>query len=295
MPARAWALLRDAARGWWTDDVPRLGASLSYYTLFAIAPVLIIAIAVAGLAFGADAVRGHVVLQLDGLIGHVGAAAVQSLLQGASHRKASILATIIGAVTSLIAATGAFMELQSALNNIWRVKPDPGANVTAFVANRARAFGLVLAIGFLLLVSLAVSAGLDALGGWLGAHAIARPAFWHAVDLVISLLVITALFAILFKYLPDVQLRWRDVLTGSAVTAVLFTIGKEVIGLYLGQGSVATTYGAAASVVVLLLWVYYASQILLFGAEVVKFDTRRRLGHPPPPRHAHRVPGPATP
>jgi membrane protein len=291
---RAGRLLRDAAVGWWNDDVPRMGASLSYFTLFAIAPVLIIAIAVAGLAFGPDAVRGQVVQQLEGLLGHIGAEAVQSLLQGASHRRASIVATIIGGLTSLIAATGAFMELQSALNNIWRVKPDPGADVTAFVANRARAFGLVLAIGFLLLVSLAVSAGLDALGGWLGAHAIARPAFWHVVNIVISLAVVTLLFAMLFKYLPDVRLRWRDVLTGSAVTAVLFTIGKEVIGLYLGQGSVASTYGAAASVVVLLLWVYYASQILLFGAEVVKFDTCRRLGHAPPPRHAHRIPEPAA-
>jgi membrane protein len=281
---------KEAGIGWWNDDVPRLGASLAYFTLFAIAPILIVAIAVAGLVFGADAVRGNVVNELQALIGHSGAQAVQALVEGASHAGASILATVIGGVTSLIAATGAFMELQAALNGIWRVKPDPGANVSAFVKNRAKAFGLVLAIGFLLLVSLAVSAALTAAETWFPQRFPAAAALWQVADIAVSLGVVTVLFAMLFKFLPDIQIRWRDVLPGSAVTAVLFTIGKELIGLYLGRGSVASSYGAAGSVVVLLLWVYYASQIILFGAEWVRVETERRLGHPPPSRYAHLLP-----
>lgn len=282
-------LVRDAASGWWNDDVPRLGASLAYFTLFAIAPVLVIAIAVAGLLFGADAVRGNVVSQLDALIGHTGAQAVQALLRGVSHRRSSIIATVAGGATSLLAASAAFLELQSALNNIWKVKPDPHADISVFVANRARAFGLVLAVGFLLLVSLTVSAALAAVNTWLAGRFATPGFFWTAIEVVISLVVITILFAILFKFLPDVRLRWRDVAAGSLVTAVLFTVGKEIIGLYLGQSSVASTYGAAASVVVLLLWVYYAALILLFGAEFVKADTCRRIGAPPVRRMASRT------
>ena len=173
------------------------------------------------------------------------------------------MAAIVGGVTFVLAACGAFLELQAAFNAIWRVAPSPDGQLKEFLVARLRSFGLVVAIGFLLMVSLAVSAAMAALGGWLGGWAPGWPVLMQAINVCLSLAVTTALFALLFKFLPDVVLAWRDVLTGALVTAVLFAIGKEVIGLYLGQGSTASSYGAAGSVVVLLLWVYYSSQIVL--------------------------------
>ena len=271
-----------ALRAWWDDDAPRLGASLAYYTLFAIAPVLLVATAIAGMVFGAEAVRGEVVGQLDQLIGREGARAVQSLLEGANQRRSGIIATVVGSIAFVVAATGAFLELQAALNTIWRVKPDPGVNLRAFVFDRLRSFGLVVAIGFLLMVSLAVTAAFAALGGWLSGRSPSIPVVWTGVTLLVSLVVTTALFALLYRVLPDVHLRWRDVTTGAFVTAVLFTIGQQLIGLYLGQSSVASSYGAAGSVMILLLWVYYSCQILLFGAEFTRAHAlrHRRSGEP---------------
>jgi membrane protein len=266
---------------WWTDNVPRLGASLSYYTLFAIAPVLLVAIAIAGFVFGAEAVRGEIVGQLDELLGREGAQAVQALLAGATREQAGALATVVGSVTFVLAATGAFLELQAALNTIWRVKPRPDVNLRAFLTDRLRSFGLVVAVGFLLLVSLAVSAALAALGRWVGRTAPDLPVIWNAANLLVSLAVITALFALVYRILPDVHLRWRDVAIGAFVTALLFTLGKQGIGLYLGKSSTASSYGAAGSVVVLLLWVYYSSQIVLLGAEFTRLYAER---HGPRPR-----------
>ena len=271
-----------ALRAWWDDDALRLGASLAYYTLFAIAPVLIVATAIAGMVFGPEAVRGEIVGQLDNLVGPEGAGAVQSLLEGASQRRAGILATVVGTVTFVVAATGAFLELQGALNTIWRVKPNPGANVKAFVIDRLRSFGLVVAIGFLLLVSLAMTAALAALSGWLARTSPSIPAVWTTINVFVSVVVTTALFALLYRFLPDVQLRWRDVTTGAFVTALLFTVGQQLIGLYLGQSGVASTYGAAGSVMILLLWVYYSCQIVLLGAEFTRVFAQREGTKPIP-------------
>jgi membrane protein len=265
-----------ALRAWWDDDAPRLGASLAYYTLFAIAPILLVATAVAGLAFGAEAVRGEIVGQLDDLVGREGARAVQGLLEGASQRRTGVLATLVGTVTFLVAATGAFLELQSALNTIWRVKPRVGGHLHAFLLDRVRSFGLVVAVGFLLMVSLAVTAALAALNGWLAARAPAVPLRWNGVSIIVTLIVTTGLFGLLFRVLPDVQLRWRDVTTGAFVTAVLFTVGQQIIGLYLGQSTMTSSYGAAGSVMILLLWVYYSCQILLFGAEFTRAYAERQ-------------------
>ena len=265
-----------ALRAWWDDDVLRLGASLAYYTLFAIAPVLLVATAVAGMVFGAEAVRGEIVGQLDQLVGHEGALTVQGLLEGASQRRTGIVATIVGSLAFVVAATGAFLELQSALNTIWRVKPSPGVNFKPFVINRLRSFGLMVAIGFLLMVSLAVTAALAALSGWLAERSPSVPLVWSGVSVLVSLTVTTVLFALLYRVLPDVHLRWRDVTTGAFVTAVLFTIGQQFIGLYLGQSSVTSSYGAAGSVMILLLWVYYSCQILLLGAEFTREYARRQ-------------------
>ncbi len=261
---------RGAGRAWWDDDCARMGASLSYYTLFAIAPVLLVATAIAGSVFGPEAVRGEIVAQLDHLVGREGALAVQSLLEGASHRRAGVVATLIGGITFLIASTGAFLELQVAFNTIWRVKPRPTGHLYAFVMDRVRSFGLVVAIGFLLLVSLAVTAALAAVNAWLFNFSPSNALLWNIVNTLVSIVVTTGLFALLFRFLPDVRLRWRDVTTGAAGTAVLFTIGQQVIGLYLGQSTIASNYGAAGSMMILLLWVYYSCQILLFGAEFTR-------------------------
>lgn len=281
-------MFRAALKGWWDDNVPRLGASLAFYTLFAIAPVLLVAIAIAGAVFGGDAVRGQIVGQIDGLVGRTGARAIQSLLEGASRPKENLIATVVGGVTFILTSTGAFLELQAALNTIWRVKPKPGLDVKGFLIDRIRSFGLVISIGFLLTVSLAVSAALSALAGWLQRWAPGVPFLLGALDLLLSVAVITGLFAILYRFLPDVQLNWHDVTTGAFVTALLFTIGKQLIGLYLGQGSTASSFGAAGSVMVLLLWVYYASQVVLLGAEFTRVYTRREGSKPEPEPFAEK-------
>ncbi|MGE3342806.1 MAG: YihY/virulence factor BrkB family protein [Vicinamibacterales bacterium] len=279
-----------AARAWWDDDAPRLGASLAYYTLFAIAPILLVATAIAGAVFGEEAVRGEIVGQLDSLVGREGALAVQSLLEGASQRRAGAIATVIGAVTFLIAATGAFLELQVALNTIWRVKVKEGINLKTFLLDRLRSFGLVVAVGFLLLVSLAVTAAIAALNAWLTRLSPEIPVLWSAIGMLVSLVVTTGLFAMLFRFLPDVRLHWRDVTTGALVTAVLFAIGQQLIGLYLGQSSMASAYGAAGSMMVLLLWVYYSCQILLFGAEFTRIYAKSRGVRPRPESFAEKDP-----
>ncbi len=293
MSKRAPTMVRmfgSTARAWWDDDALRLGASLAYYTLFAIAPILLVATAIAGMVFGAEAVNGEIVGQLDRLIGREGARAVQSLLEGASQRRTGILATVVGSITFVVAATGAFLELQAALNTIWRVKVKPGVNFKAFLIDRVRSFGLVMAIGFLLMVSLAVTAALAALNGWLSQYAPDVPLVWSAVSMLVSFAVTTGLFALLFRFLPDVRLRWRDVMTGALTTAVLFTIGQLLIGLYLGQSSMASSYGAAGSVMILLLWVYYSCQIVLFGAEFTRVYAQRDGTKPAPETFAEKDP-----
>ena len=290
---RVWwfvKLFKRAVWAWWEDNALRLGASLSYYTLFAIAPVLLVAIAMAGLVFGPEAVRGEIVLQLRGLLGQDGAAAVQALLEGASQPRSGVLATVLGSITFAFAATGAFLELQTVLNTIWRVKPNPELNLAGFARDRLRSFGLVLGIGFLLLVSLAVSAALSAASAWLDRRAPGMPLLWQASNAVVSLAVVTALFAMLFRFLPDVKLEWRDVATGAVVTAVLFTIGKQAIGFYLGQSATASSYGAAGSVIVLLLWVYYSSQIVLLGAEFTRLYAETHGSRPRPESFAEPDP-----
>jgi membrane protein len=290
-PSLWLSFFRRAVWAWWDDNALRLGASLAYYTLFAIAPVLLVAIAIAGVVFGPEAVRGEIVGQLRGLLGRDGAEAVQAMLEGASRRQSGLLATVIGSITFLFAATGAFLELQTVLNTIWRVKPNPDLNVVAFIRDRVRSFGLVLAVGFLLLVSLAVSAALAAAGAWLDRRAPGVPLLWSTLNAGVSLAVVTALFALLYRVLPDVELEWRDVLTGACVTAVLVSLGKQVIGFYLGQSATASSYGAAGSVIVLLLWVYYSSQILLLGAEFTRVYSEAHGKRAQPESFAERDPG----
>ena len=295
MTGRAlWWVLKHAFIGWWNDNVPRLGASLAYYTLFALSPILVIAISIAGLVFGAEAVRGEIVGQIQGLVGRQGAEAVQAMLEGASKPSSSILATVLGGLTAFLGATGAFIELQTALNIIWRVQPRPGVQLKAFLLQRLISFGLVVAVGFIMLVSLLVNAALSALSHYLGNIFPTLTALWEAANLLVSLGVITLLFAMIYKVLPDVRLGWRDVWVGALVTAGFFTIGKQVIGLYLGTSTVASSYGAAGSVVILLIWVYYSAQIVLLGAEFTRYYVERFRGEPPPMKHAEKTEGPTA-
>lgn len=270
-----------AAKGWSSDNVPRLGASLAYYTLFSIAPVLIIVIAIAGLVFGAEAVRGEIVGQIKGFIGDDGAKVVQDLVRSAGLSGRSGLALVVGSVTFMLAATGVFLELQYALNTIFRVKQKVDSNISAFVKARLRSFGLVLSIGFVLLVSLGVSATLAAISRYFDNIGLGATVVWQAGNVAVSFGVITMLFALIYRFLPDVKLVWRDVWIGSMMTAALFTIGKQLLAMYLGRSSTTSSYGAAGSVIVLLLWVYYSAQIVLFGAELTRVYTERVHGSPP--------------
>jgi len=288
-----WIVLKRALAGWWNDNVPHLGAALSYYTLFSLAPILIVAIAIAGLVFGAEAVRGEVVGQIDALVGHEGAIAVQAMLEGAARPSSSVPATILGVVTFFVGATGAFLELQTALNAIWRVKPKASTSfLRTLMIDRLISFGLVVGVGFLLLTSLLVSAGLAALHTYMGETFPGGAGLWEAVNVMVSLAVISVLFAMVFKVLPDVELAWGDVWVGGLVTAGLFTIGKFMIGLYLGTSAFASSYGAAGSVIVLLVWVYYSAQIILLGAEFTREYVKEFGRKPPPSEFATQDPAP---
>jgi membrane protein len=269
------AVFKATMASWSEDRVPRLAAALAYYTLFSLAPLLIIVIAVASLVFGQQAAEGRIADQIQGLLGEEGAKAVQAMLQHAGEQKATgILATVIGVVTLVFGASGVFGELQDALNTIWRVKPRPGRGVFDMVRARFFSFAMVLGIVFLLLVSLVVSAALAALGKF-GSRMIPVSAL-HVLDIVVSVAVVTVLFAMIFKIMPDVRIAWRDVWVGALFTAVLFTVGKILIGLYLGRSSVGSAFGAAGSLVVVLVWLYYSAQILFLGAELTKAYAHRR-------------------
>ena len=264
-----WQLLRLTAQSWLNDYAPSMGAALAYYTLFSLAPLLLIVISVAGLIFGEDAARGEIAAQLSALMGDAGAKAVQDLLTSVDKPLEGTLATALGLLMLFIGATTVFGELQDALDRIWRVPAvhDPSSGWLALVRARLLSFGMILAIGFLLTVSLVASAVLGVMGNWL------QPVFgaWVALAAVVnaigSFLLIAAMFALIYKVMPRVQVQWRDVWTGAVFTATLFTFGKFLIGLYIGRSGVISGFGAAGSLVVVLLWVYYSAQIFLIGAE----------------------------
>lgn len=266
-----WYLLRETASAWWEDNVTRLAASLAYYTIFAIAPLLVIAIFIAGALFGQDAAHQQVYTQMRDFVGEPTARAVQEMIRNASKPDAGVVATIIGVVLLIYAATNVFASLQDSLNTIWEVKPDPNASWWLTIRNRLFSFAMVVVIGFLLLVSLVVSTTLSVLVHYVGGSSV----IWQWVNIVFFIPIAALLFAMIYKFLPDVVIRWSDVWIGAFVTATLFAIGKWLIGLYLGQSSVTSVYGAAGSLVVLLIWVYYSSLILFFGAEFTQVYARR--------------------
>jgi membrane protein len=284
------SLLRESASNWLEHKAPMHGAALAYYTVFSLAPLLVIAIAIAGFALGQEAARGEIFNQVRGLIGADAARSIQDAVQSASARPSTgIFAAAVGFAALLFGASGVFGQLQTSLNTIWSVEPRPGRGLKGIIQSRFLSFSFILVIGFLLLVSLLVSAAITFVAKWVGGMSPTVEFTAQVANIVVSLAVITALFALIFKFLPDVRISWHDVWTGAFLTALLFSVGKLVLGWYLGSSSVSSSYGAAGSLIVLLVWVYYSAQILFFGAEFTRAYANRCGSRIVPDRNAVAV------
>ena len=270
---KVWQALKASGLGFFTDGCLSRGAAIAYYTVFSLAPVLLIVVAIAGLVFGDDAARGAIRDQISGLMGPASADAIQGMIQNASNKNSGIIATVIGGVTLLVAASGVFLEMQTALNAIWKVEPPHGA-ITQLVRSRLQGLALVLIMGFLLLSSLVVSAALAAAGTWL-------PGLLplHLLNFATFFVIIAASLAAIYRVLPDTPIDWRDVGGGALVTAILFTLGKYLIGLYVARSSLISSFGAASTFAVVLVWIYYCCQIFLFGAELTYVFAQQRGSH----------------
>jgi membrane protein len=266
-PQTWWSLLKETFTKWSADRAPRLGAALSYYTVFSLAPLLVLIIAIAGLVFGKEAAQESMMAQIESLVGPQSAAAIQQMLEIAQKPSSGVFASGIAIGTLLLGASGVFAQLQDALNAVWGVEPKAGRGIWGAIKDRFFSFMAVLGTGFLLLVSLVLSAALAAIGKMFQGLLPGQEAVLHVANFAVSFGVITLLFAMMFKLLPDAKVAWRDVWIGAGLTSLLFTIGKFLIGMYLGKADVGSAYGAAGSLVILLVWVYYSSQILLYGAE----------------------------
>lgn len=271
-----FALLKATAQGWSDDSVSTLSGSLAYSTIFSIAPLLIIAIGIVGFVFGSQSSSGAIFSSIQGLLGPEASKAIQGMVEAAAKKPESgLVATIAGIVISLVGASSVFQQIQQSLNFIWKVRAKPRSGLSHFLKQRLLSFSMILVIAFLLLVSLVLSTGLSVVGNLMGDVLPGGMALWHIFNIVISFVIISGLFAAIFKILPDVKLAWHDVWVGAAVTSLLFTLGKTLIGIYLGHSSVASAYGAAGSFVVVLLWVYYSSAIMFFGAEFTRIYVTR--------------------
>ncbi len=265
------SLIQATFSAWIDDHASSMGAALAYYTVFSIAPLLLIVISIAGLIFGVEVARGEIIAQLQGLMGKTGAMVVQGLLESVSKPTESVTAAIIGVVLLLIGATTVFVELQDDLNRIWRVpKRTEDAGIFGLIRMHLLSFGMILGIGFLLIVSLIFSAALAALGKWWGPLFGGFGLLAHLVDITLSFVLITIAFAMIYKLMPRMKIAWRDVWIGAVVTAFLFTIGKFLIGFYIGRSGIASGFGAAGSLVGVLVWIYYSAQIFLMGAEFTR-------------------------
>ena len=267
---KIWDLIKDTVSGFSSHEAMSHAAAIAYFTIFSLAPLLLIVISIAGLVFGREAAQAAIMGQFSGLMGKGSGDALTSMLQsaGSQSQKSGTIATIIGLVTLLITASGAFGEIQSSLNKIWNAEPKAG--LTRLVRARIASMGLVMTLGFLLVVSLAVSAGLAALGHWVEGFFPGAKALMAVINFVITLVLLSAVFAAIYKFLPDKQIAWRDVIVGAVATAVLFTIGKSLIGIYIGKANVAESYGTAGSLIVILLWIYYSTVTFLLGAEFTR-------------------------
>jgi len=272
----AYHLLHEACSAWIDDNAPSMGAALAFYTIFSLVPVLIIATTVAGLAFGQRAAQSEILLQLQSVFGKTGAKAVQVLIQNNVGPALGWAASTIGILTLLFGASGAFVELQDGLDRIWKVTRTKENILVVVIQQRFFSLGLVLGIGFLLMVSLVLSAGLHAMGRQVGRVLTGSPILVSSINGLISCAVIALLLMMIYKFLPHTEVRWRDVWFGAMVASLLFSGGKALIGLYLGRSTLASAYGAAGSLVILLVWIYYSAQILLLGAEVTHVCASKR-------------------
>ena len=283
------SLLKETVKEFLDDKAMRLSAALAYYSVFSLAPLLIIAISIAGMIFGEDAARGAIEAELTDSIGRKAASAVEDMVSNAYMEGGSWIMTLVGVVILLITASGVFAQLKDAMNTVWDIKVKPGGGVKGLVKARLLALSMVLVIGFLLLISLIASAASAAAIKWIG-NALPIPGFiFQIVTFLISLGLVTVLFGMIFKILPDAEVEWRDVWSGAFITSVLFSIGKLLLGIYLGREGAASAYGAAGSLILLLSWVYYSANILLLGAEFTQVYARRRGRRIRPNAHALRV------
>jgi membrane protein len=281
-------LLKETLRDWWEDKALRLAAALAYYAVFSIAPLLVLTESVAGMIFGPEAVRGQLDDQLAGFVGEKSAETIQSMVRSATRKTEGAWA-VFGGLTLLVAAGGVFGQLKDALNTVWEVKPRPGRRIVGFIRDRFLSFTMVLGTGFLLLVSLIISTVLAVATRHLESVLPLTAVLWWLIHFIVSMGVVTMLFAMIFRYLPDVKIEWRDVWIGAVATALLFNLGKYLLGFYLGREALISAYGMAAAGILILLWVYYASLILLFGAEFTQVYARARGSKLAPRRGAKPV------
>ena len=273
-----WSLVKETAGCWSDHEAPRMGAAVAYYAVLSMAPLVVLAIAIAGFIFGGDAARGQITYQVRSTIGEPGAQVIQSVLKNA-HQPSGITATILGLITLLIGASGVFIELRTSLNTIWEVPKDPKAgSVFEIIRYYLFSFAMVLAIGFLLLISLLLSTFLELFEHWLTGLLPPLPVGTRALNALISFVVISVLFALIYKFVPNAKIKWTDVIHGAIATALLFTLGKALLAIYIGKMSVGNAYGAAGSLVAMLVWVYYSAQIFFFGAEFTHIYAKHR--HP---------------
>ncbi len=280
-----WSLFKQTYQEWSEDCALRFSAALAYYAVFSLAPLLIIAISVAGLLFGEQAARGEIFQQLSNLLGDKAATEIQGLIQASGDRPKSAIATVLGIVTLLIGASGVFAQLKDALNTIWGVRIKPGAAIREFTRGYVLSFGMILAVGFLLIVSLVLTTGMQAVSRYM-TGVVPFPGVTAPVTELCSFGLLSLLFGVIYKVLPDVQLRWRDVRIGALVTGLLFTIGKYLIALYLARSSITSSFGAAGALILVLVWIYYSTVIFLFGAEFTKVYSRECGAGIIPSRHA---------
>lgn len=285
-----WSLLKEAALGWIHDNASRLSAALAYYTVFSLTPLLVIIVFLIGIFYGEEAAKGQVAGQLSSLMGPAAAETIETAISATSRmEKTGWIATVTGVLVLLFGATSVFGELKASLNQIWGVEVRPGRTVITLIRDRFLSFSLVLCVGFLLIASLLVSASISLLNAYMASFFALPPAVWQVTDFLVSLCITGVLFAMIFKVLPNVILDWQDVAAGGLITALLFTIGKSVLAWYLGTSSVASSFGAAGALVVILLWFYYATSILFFGAEFTKAWVRQRVGRITPHHHAYLI------
>jgi membrane protein len=279
-----FGVVKTAGKDFMADSAPRLGASVAFYTIFSLSPLLLIILAIAQFYFhSADAARHQIVQQIAGLVGDKGADAIQSIISQPDSQRHGIIATVIAGFTLMLGSTAVFMELQQALNRIWEVEAKPGAGIWGFIKHRLLSFAMVLSIGFLLIVSLVLTAGVSAISKRMSPN---LEVVGQILNFVLSFGVITLLFALIFKYMPDVRMPWRDIWVGAALTSLLFAVGKLGLGIYLAKSTTANAFGAAGSLVIVLLWVYYSSQIMFFGCEVTQALAKLRGSKVVPTKHA---------